>query len=109
MSINVAAMTKSRMIELFDKYIESYRKYFGSEIIHNLCGRLILTEEALEDKELYKAVDYSLFTMSNSMSKVKSAPNEELDSVERYALRSFELAMRDIYIKLYFSDKEVVR
>lgn len=108
MSINVAAMTKSRMIELFDKYIESYRKYFGSEIIHNLCGRLILTEEALEDKELYKAVDYSLFTMSNSMSKVKSAPNEELDSVERYALRSFELAMCDIYIKLYFSDKEVV-
>ena len=109
MSINVTAMTKSRMIELFDKYIESYRKYFGSEIIHNLCGRLILTEEALEDKELYKAVDHSLFTMSNSMNKVRSVPNEELDSVERYALRSFELAMRDIYIRLYFSDKEVAQ
>ena len=109
MSINVTAMTKSRMIELFNQYIESYRKYFGSEIIHNLCGRLTLTEEALKDKELYKAVDHALFTMSNSMSKIKSAPNEELDSVERYALRSFELAMRDIYIRLYFSDKEVVQ
>ena len=109
MSIDVVAMTELRMIELFDKYIESYRKYFGSDIIHNLCGRLTLTEEALEDKELYKAVDHSLFAMSNSMSKIKSAPNEELDSVERYALRSFELAMRDIYVKLYFSDKEVAR
>ena len=68
-----------------------------------------LTVKALEDKELYKAVDHSLFIMSNSMSKIKSAPNEELDSVERYALRSFELAMRDIYVKLYFSDKEVAR
>ena len=100
MSINVVAMTKDKMIDLFEKYAAEFGKYFGSDVVHNLCGNIVLSEELLGDKELYKAVDYSLFTMSSSLDRLIAATDEELDSIEKYVLRSFELAMRDIYVRL---------
>ena len=100
MSIDVVAMTKDKMINLFEGYVVEFRKYFGSDVVHNLGGSIVLTEELLSDKELYKAVDYSLFTMSSSLDRLIVATDEELDSVEKYVLRSFELAMRDIYVRL---------
>lgn len=100
MSIDVVAMTKDKMIDLFEGYVAEFRKYFGSDVVHNLCGSIVLTEELLSDKELYETVDYSLYTMCSSLDRLVAATDEELDSVEKYVLRSFELAMRDIYVRL---------
>lgn len=100
MSIDVVAMTKETMINLFEGYVTEFRKYFGSDVVHNLGGSIVLTEELLSDKGLYKAVDYSLFIMSSSLDRLITATDEELDSVEKYVLRSFELATRDIYVRL---------